>query len=399
MMVMVTIILLVVFFAVLHTTKNNLEKQSTMLLHQSLRPKNMNSGPDHSPNDMQKPPQDMRIPTMTVNINSNGEITVLQNRLYFLEEQDILDQLNKISLDGKIKTGEISSYNLRYVFEKIEKGNTRIAFIDISTEKAVLKNLILSSLVIGVSAIVLFLFLSIFLSYWAIKPVKKTWDQQRQFVADASHELKTPLTVIISNTDMLVLNKTALDKKNTFRVDNIKTESMRMKNLVEEMLTLAKTDTDTPYLVKDKVNLSDIVEDSALLYESILYDDNKVLITDIKHEIFIEGDASKLRQLVDILLDNAKKYSPIEQDINIKLSIKSKKTILSVTNKGDIIPQNELTKIFHRFYRIDKSRSNNGGFGLGLSIAQNIVKEHKGDIWAESNEQDGITFFASFNVL
>ena len=236
-----------------------------------------------------------------------------------------------------------------------------------------------------------FFVLSVFLARWAVRPVENAWQRQKRFVADASHELKTPLTVILSNAEMLQSGEN-MDEKAQERVDNILAEGIRMKRLIENMLTLAKSDYAENTLVMSRVNLSDIILDSVLLYESAAYDDNKQLSFNVAEGVIVNGDADKLRQVIDILLDNALKYSNEGSQITVDLSVQYRReALVRVRSEGEAIPREELQNIFIRFYRVDKARENHGGFGLGLSIAEEIIQSHRGRIWAES-DSSGNTF-------
>ena len=266
-----------------------------------------------------------------------------------------------------------------------------------TNEQDLLKRHIINSLIIGVIAWTIFLLISIFLSRLAIRPVKIAWQNQKQFVSDASHELKTPLTVILSNIDMLQKDASDSDSKTSVRMDHIQVEATRMKQLVENMLTLARSDSSSMQ-TNSLVNFSYIVRDVTLVYEPILFDEHKTLTFDITDDVLISGDAGRLQQLVHILLDNAHKYSSPSGIIDIRLTkLDTHNLQLMVSNTGDPIPHSELDNIFLRFYRRDESRSEHDSFGLGLSIAQSIVSEHSGEIWAESNET-GNQFYVTLSL-
>ena len=262
-------------------------------------------------------------------------------------------------------------------------------------EQDLLKRHIINSLVIGISAWMLFLLISIFLSRIAIRPVKIAWQNQKQFVSDASHELKTPLTVILSNIDMLQKDSPA-NGKNSLRMEHINVEATRMKQLVENMLTLAKSDSSNKQ-ANTLVNFSYLVKNIALVYEPILFDEHKTLTFDIADDLFVNGNVGQLKQLTHILLDNARKYSSKAGTIRVNLTKLDTHTLqLLVANTGELIPTDELKNIFSRFYRRDQARSEHDSFGLGLSIAQSIVNDHNGKIWAESDEAEN-HFYVTFH--
>lgn len=394
----VTIILLAVFVAVLRTTQQNIQQSSMMALRQSMREEVQHTEREGTQRDGapkesgERPPN--RIPTVIAQVEEDGSVTILKNRIYFLEDSDAQRMVEQV-LAQREYTGTLSQYSLRFLWQETPSG-TRIALTDTTLEHSIVGDLVRSSLVIGGGAFVLFFVLSIFLARWAVRPVQRAWDQQRQFVADASHELKTPLTVILSNADMLSTRHPFTDPLDVRRMDNIQAEGGRMKRLIEDMLVLARADSVEQTACFSQVNLSDVVTDSVLLFESSLYDDAKSLDYQIGENLAVQGDGDRLRQLVDILLDNAQKYSAAGEQITVRLEEVGRKTArLAVTNGGLPLAQEDLSRIFQRFYRVDAARVNHGGFGLGLAIAHSIAQEHRGHIWAESDSEKGNTFFVT----
>jgi len=204
------------------------------------------------------------------------------------------------------------------------------------------------------------------------------------------------LTVILSNADMLCADKSFSDEKKVRRVEHIQAEAVRMKRLVEDMLTLAKSDCMGKAVMFGKVDLSYIVTNTILIYEPVIFHEKKKLIYKVQDALMVMGDTERLQQLMHVLLDNARKYCPQEGTIQIDLAGTDRGHILlKVFNEGDPIPQEEWEKIFLRFYRCDKSRSKHDSFGLGLSIAYSIVNDHGGKIWADSKTGSGNTLHVS----
>ena len=230
---------------------------------------------------------------------------------------------------------------------------------------------------------VLLLGVSILLSRWATRPVEKAWRQQRQFLSDASHELKTPLTVILSNAELL--QSAHLDERPARWSDNIRSEAGRMKSLVEEMLTLARADNAVRTAVLEEVSLTDVAADCALSFEPVAFEAGKPLEEDLAEDVTVLGDREKLRQVVAILLDNAVKYGAAGGAITLTLRKTDRQARLTVANPGEPIPQEQLRRLFERFYRADDSRGEQSGFGLGLPIASTIAAEHRGTLKAESD--------------
>ena len=237
-------------------------------------------------------------------------------------------------------------------------------------------------------ALLLLLAAAVLLSWWATRPVERAWRQQRQFLSDASHELKTPLTVILSNAEML--ESTPLEDRPARWADNIRSEARRMKQLVEEMLTLARADSMTAAAVLGDVSLSEAAEDCVLAFEPVAFEAEKALECRLAEEVCVLGDGEKLRRLVSILLDNAIKYGAPGGAVSLALERRDRQAVLTVSNPGEI-PAEHLPRLFERFYRVDASRGEQSGFGLGLSIAGAIAREHKGALRAESG--GGVTRF------
>ena len=324
------------------------------------------------------------LPYFTVNVysNSNGYLADVTSGTYSgLDDSAALSEILQDCLSQAATEGTVQDYHLRYLRQ--DRGfYTRIAFVDTSMERAILQQMMGSYLFIAIGALILLLAVSVLLSWWATRPVARAWQQQRQFLSDASHELKTPLTVILSNAELL--EDAALEPRPARWADNIHSEARRMKKLVEEMLTLARADNPSPTAVLTEVSLSDVAADSALAFEPVAFEAGKSLDYRLAEDLTVLGDPDKLRQLVSILLDNAIKYGREGTPIRLTLQRTERHGVLAVTNLGDTIPPEQLSHLFERFYRADASRGEKAGFGLGLAIAKKIAEEHKGTLRAES---------------
>lgn len=396
-MAVVSLILLAIFFTMLLTTQKNNERMSVGLLRQAL---NAGSFPDGGqpfgggkPDRAEGLTPRTRLPVLVVEIDREGKVTALLNQLHFVEEDEIAP-ISALALDRAESVGTLRSYGLRYLREATETG-VRIAFADISVEREMLQTQIANSLLIGGSAMLAFFLLSLLLARWAVGPVEAAWEGQRQFIANASHELKTPLTVILSNADMLRTEEAAGDK-NARRVEHIHAEAVRMRRLVEDMLMLAQADSKEKTEIHEIVDFSYLTKSAVLMYEPMIYDEGKRLTYEIEDGLSVRGDPAQLQQVLHILLDNARKYSPPGLPIRLRLSrAEHKSLLLAVSNAGDPIPKEERERIFLRFYRRDEARSEHGSFGLGLSIARSIVDAHHGRIWADSDEESGNRFSVS----
>ena len=390
-MAVVTVILLAIFVTMLTTTQRNNERMSMGMLQQALTARPFprdNAKPlfENKPVPFNDNIPNMRVPVLVIEIDAGGKVSTITNQLHFIEDADIAPIIAFV-LAGDGETGIVPDYELRYLCRNTERG-LRIALADISMEKEILSTQIKNALLIGSGSMIAFFFLSLFLARWAVRPVEAAWERQKQFVANASHELKTPLTVILSNADIVRADKLFADEKNARRMEHIHAEALRMKKLVEDMLTLASSDNVESPQTYSLVDFSYIVKSAALMYEPIVFDEKKKLEYEIESRLSVMGDSPKLQQAIHILLDNALKYSHAGSTITVS-ACKSEHAalLLKVENGGVPIPAHELESIFLRFYRRDDARSEHGSFGLGLSIAQGIVNEHNGKIWAES---DGI---------
>ncbi len=231
------------------------------------------------------------------------------------------------------------------------------------------------------------------LTNWLIRPVEEAFLKQKQFIFDASHELKTPLSVIMTSAECLSKNP-----KETKWLDNIQSETERMNKLVLDLLNLAKYDNSYENRVLSVIDLSKLVEKSVLTFESLIYDKGLNLKYHIDQDVNFKCVDSEMKQLVEILVDNAIKHAYDKSTITVDLIKKKDEISLVVKNRGDKIPKEEQSKIFERFYRSDNSRNRNENrFGLGLAIAKNIVLSHKGKINVEC-KNGNTSFISTFKV-
>ncbi len=198
---------------------------------------------------------------------------------------------------------------------------------------------------------------------------------------------------------MMIESGAVTDEKNKIRLDNIRAESKRMKALTESLLNLARADSRKKADVKETVDFSFVLSGAALMFEPAVFDLGRSITCEIPENVFILGDRDKLRRLADILIDNAIKYGAQKSPILVRLQVNGKKEALfSVVSEGTPLSPRERTHVFERFYRVDSSRGQTTGFGLGLSIARSIVEEFGGKIWAESDGVKQNTFFVKFPV-
>lgn len=396
-MILVGIVLLIVFMTFLYSNYKRFEHDSYNALFHALDEKNESIAtiPEIRKRPPKIDPSFSMIPVFTVSINENEKVVSSNYKNVTISEKD-LRKVVEIALESPNQSGTISEYKLRYIKAEQNGEIRKIAFADRQNEISMMQNLIASSLLIGFCGMLAFFFVSLFLSAWALKPVEKAWLQQKQFIADASHELKTPLTVILTNNKILSDNpdKTIAEQKKW--IDNTEAEGARMKKLIDDLLFLAKSDAANTPTIYQKINLSDTLWSILLPFESLAYEKGIHLQFDISDNLIVFGDENQLKQLFSILIDNACKYAGENGSVSVSLH-QQNEILLCVQNNGEAINSADLPHIFDRFYRIDKARVHKqGSFGLGLAIAKSIAATHHAKIWAESNTQDGTKFYVKF---
>lgn len=267
------------------------------------------------------------------------------------------------------------------------------AFTDIQAEHTILRNLILILFLVGLVALTAAFLISLFSANRSIRPVEESYNKQKQFVADASHELKTPLTTINTNVDVLLSHTDSTIGEERKWLEYIKTESERMTKLTNDLLYLAKLDHNDGDVMMSRVSFSEAAESVILLMEAVIFENNVNLTYEILPDLYVNGSAEQLKQLVMILLDNAVKYTPKSGDIKITLARDSSDAVFTICNTGEGISDEAQKQIFERFYREDKSRAReSGGYGLGLAIARAITAACKGSIRVHSKKNEYTEF-------
>ena len=385
-MALVTLVLAAVFLSVYFAVEQNIEAVSRQVLHRVIQEETYSVGGSSRPDTGINIGGDrVLLPYFTVSIwhTGNSYSAYVTGGTYAnLEDTEELTTILQECLEQGKQEGTISGYHLRYLRQ--DNGlYEKLAFVDMSMEQAILYKMMRSYLAIALVAVLLLLGVSILLAWWTTRPVEKAWKQQHQFLSDASHELKTPLTVILSNAELL--EAAPLGDKPARWADNIHSEAQQMKSLVEEMLTLARADNMVRTAVLTEVSLSDVAADCALAFEPVAFEAGKTLEYHIAEDVEVLGDRDRLRQVVSILLDNAIKYGADGGTITLTLQKTDRQARLTVSNPGEPIPADQLSHLFERFYRADASRGEKSGFGLGLPIARTIAQEHKGALKAESD--------------
>lgn len=298
------------------------------------------------------------------------------------------------SLYGKGKTkGFIDQYKYLSISTTNTNGDNMVlyVFINCSKELMTIRTYALASIGISIIGLLVVFVLVCFFSKTVTKPMAESYEKQKRFITDASHEIKTPLTIIDANTEVLEM----MEGENEWTV-SIRKQIARLTALTEKLVFLSRMDEDSTRLEMLEFNISDAILDTAMPFETVAESNGKTLDISVAPDINYTGSETNIRQMVSLLLDNAIKYSSENGSIRLNFSANGKLKILSVWNTVDEIETGKLDYLFERFYRIDKSRnSKTGGFGIGLSVVQAIVQAHNGKVSAKSEDGKSIEFTIS----
>jgi len=294
-------------------------------------------------------------------------------------------------------SGLLKDVNLYYKLTT-SGSKTYISFTDSTTLFSTLNSTILTSLAIFAGALLLVLLVAILLARMAIRPVEEAWTKQRRFIADASHELKTPLTVILANTEIVRENQGTLVAEQDKWLQGTLEESEKMEDLIQDLLMVAQTEEDTMVDGSAKeepepLDLSNIVEASAMQFEAVAYEQNVTMDYDeVEPHLEVKADKTNLERLVRILIDNACKYAGDPGNVVITLKREGRDAVYRVANTGENISADDLPHVFDRFFRSDTSRTDETGHGLGLSIAKYIAEGLRGTISVTSDPGEMTAF-------
>lgn len=309
----------------------------------------------------------------TVWFNADGEVIENTEFIVSITDEDAKEYATR-AIEGGKDRGWISNY--RYKVYSTDEG-TAAVFVDGTMSRiSLLQSLSISFAVLFAVALVILL-LIILLSGRVIKPISESYAKQKQFITDANHELKTPLTLILTNLDIA---ESELGKNEW--LDDIRTEGERMAELVNQLVALSRMDETEQAASITELPLGKIVSETVAEFEALSLNGGKAINYEIDEELMHDGDEVLVRRLVGILMDNALKYCDDCGEIQVALKKKGRHAVLTVENSYNAVEQVELDRLFDRFYRLDKARTYTGGFGIGLSIAKSIVEKHQGQISA-----------------
>ena len=321
-------------------------------------------------------------------LDEDGNIYSLVNGFYETESKD--DDVTRFATQ-LVKNGNLNDEKISLIFSKYSYmlNDNILTVIDNSYQHSRIITFIVYSAVLFLLLEIVAFIVTHYLTNWITKPVIDSFERERRFIGDASHELKTPIAVIIASIDAYTQDK------NKKWLDNIKTESDRMNKLVTDLLDLNSLENNSKEFKMEDLDFSKLIESSLLPYESLFYEKNLKFDYDIEKGINLTVNAEKIKELISILIDNAIKYNIDKGKVNVKL-YKDKEVYLTVSNTGETIKDEDQKKIFDRFYKVDKSRNrNSNNYGLGLSIAKKIVELHNGNI-SVSCDKKMTTFIIKF---
>ena len=303
---------------------------------------------------------------------------------------NIINEIVDYALKSDTDRGNHFDSNVSFLRESIQDA-TIISFLSREHINENLKENILQGALTSLISMFVLSLITIRLVSIALAPVEKAWEQQKQFIADASHDLKTPLTVILANNNIISSHRDETIESQMKWIESTNEEAQRMSDLINKMLELAKSEASKEELKIGEVNLSEVVENSILQFEVLAFEKNILIESGIQPDIIARTHAPTFSKVLEILFDNAIKYSDPNGKISIALYQSSKKIYFTINNKGEYINPDEITHIFERFYRTNKERKV-GGHGLGLSLAKKKCDMIGCKLSVDSNEEDGTTF-------
>ena len=387
----ITLLMVAAFSFVYFVTSSNIKEEIKMDLYRIS---------DFRKNEPQLPPKEEfakeRMPLMFIETDADYNLLAWQS-FFITDETLITEALQKIITVGTTYGQyRLDDGDWAYLIQKLPTGY-RITSIDVTLQQSVLNRLIITFAIVTFVMLLIILVISWFLTERSIKPVKEAFEKQKQFISDASHELKTPLAVIRTNVDVLLDGSLTDDKK---WLSYIKEEVERMGRLTNDLLYLTQMDgAEDLQMMKSTFNLSERLEHLLLGLEVMAFEKKISLDAQIEPALNCFGNPEQLSQVGMILLDNAIKYTPENGHIKVSLIKTPHHLLFSVSNSGAGITSEDLPFIFDRFFRADRSRTReNGSYGLGLAIAHAIVSHHGGKITCESTPGEWTTFTVKLKI-
>ena len=389
-----TVLLIAIFSTLYLTNQRQINNQINLELSRVMNNYN-ESFPQENPNlppILNNEPLPERSISFIIVKDINDQVV---NAWYsFNNTDETLQDATQYAIDD---TGRFELNDSYWAYIKLKQSDVTVyAFVDITSQQNYLSNMVWTFVIVFFVSFVIVYFLSSYFSNQSINKIKEAFDKQKEFIANASHELKTPLAIISTNADILIEEQS--DNK---WLNNIKYETERMNQLTKDLLYLTKMSENHPNKMNiQKTNISELVESSVLSFEALAYDKKVKLDYQIEPSLYANVDKNQLSQVFHILMDNAIKYVNHKGMIKVGIEKNHHYILYSISNTGEGIKRKDLDKIFDRFYMGDESRSaNEKSYGLGLSIAKSIVENHEGKIWCHSEEKKQTTFTVKLKLV
>lgn len=322
----------------------------------------------------------------SVRLGEDGQVLQIDTgQIAAVDEEEAAVYAQSVFLSGR-SSGFWENY--RYLLCEDQQGSL-IIFLDCGRSLSTFRTTLLASVLLALLGLLAVLVLLLILSKRIVRPVAESYEKQKQFITDAGHELKTPMTIIGADADLA-----EMECGENQWISDIRRQAQRLTGLTNDLVYLSRMEEEQPKLQLIDFPLSDVAEEVAQSFQSLAKSQEKEFSIHIQPMLSFTGDEKAVRQLLSILLDNALKYSPAGGQLRLELEKQGRTLLLSVSNTvAQPIEQDKLPHLFDRFYRMDQSRSSQtGGYGLGLSIARSIVLAHKGKIRAESPDGRTLTF-------
>ena len=329
---------------------------------------------------------------VSVTISKDMKVEYVWSNIVGLNSADILEMSQSAVTSGKTR-GFIDNYRFA-VSDSFDDG-WYVSFVDVSEARHNFNNFLTISISVSVVCMAVLSVVLFFVADKAISPIVESYEKQKRFITDAGHEIKTPLTIINADADVLTMS---IGKDNEW-INDIKKQTKRMTELTNDLILLSKMDEVHKNALVEDVDIKKSINDHLDSFKSVI--DRKNIKTEVETEdVIVKGDHKMIDELISILTDNAVKYCPEGKSIKIICSKDQKNANIEMTNDTqEDIDKESLKKLFERFYRTDSSHnSETGGHGIGLSIAKAIVDSHGGKISASKKEKNTITFTVSFPV-
>ena len=391
---LVALVLSAVFGAAYHAVRQNIEDLSRQMLYQVLRE---DSGRGAVPNPTIEIGGDrVLLPYFTVNIW--GDTAYITGGTYAdLENTDTLRDILSQCLEQEAAEGTVNEYHLRYL--SMDNGLYRkLAFVDMSMEQAVLRRLVRSYLLIALGAMLVLLGIAAAASRWVTRPVEKAWKQQRQFLSDASHELKTPIALIQGYAEGLKEGVNDDPESREFYCEVIMDEAGKMNRMVKNLLALNQLEFGEDDVQFERFDITSLISGVLQSLDILIEQKEAQVIFRHKNPVYVWADEFKVEQVVRNYVNNALNHIDGEKVIEIKITQENDMAKITVFNTGTPIPEEDLPHIWEKFYKVDKARTREyGGNGIGLSIVKAIMDSF-GKGYGAINHTNGVEFWFELDM-